>query len=106
MKTFETIEAARTEAGIMNKIIKINHRDNGECYIIAKCPMTVLASALRKNPMPEIVELISEHLKETAEEIKKIKADAKAEWEASAEYEYKQHVNKINNAMTLNGSSM
>ncbi len=106
MKTFETLGEARSKATTMQKIIKIRHRDAGVCYIITKCPLSMLAAALRKTPMPEIKELLTEYDKETDAEIEEIKRLSEAEYKASTEYAYKQHVAKINGAMTLNGRSL
>ena len=61
MNTYKTLDAARVETDGIAKIIKIKHRDKGDVYIKAKCPMATLKVVLAKKPIPEILGLIEEY---------------------------------------------
>ncbi len=62
MDTYKTLKEAREAKGsVAHKIIKINHRDNGICYIGSKVPMAALVQALDRQPMPEIVSVIDDY---------------------------------------------
>ena len=63
MTTHTTIEAARSAAKdlALRNIIEIEHATAGHCYIVTKCPMQILATALRAKPMAEIKRLVADH---------------------------------------------
>lgn len=104
MNYFKTINEARAHAkkNHVQNVIKFNHVTAGEVFMAAKCNMSFFAFALKKNPMAEIVNLISDHKIETEEEIKAIKAKLKAEYKASNQCWYDDHTKNMHNAL-VNG---
>ncbi len=88
MDTYETLDKARAAKGsVAQKIIKINHRDNGICYIGSKVPMAALVQALEHQPMPEIVSVIDDYDTRTDEQVTIDKIKIETEINASLKCE-------------------
>lgn len=95
MDTYKTLNEARAAKGsVAHKIVKINHKDNGICYIGSKVPATALTQALKRQPMPEIVSVIDDYDTRTDEQVAVDKVKIEAEINASLKCERcKEHVN-------------
>jgi len=65
MTTYQTLSEARAAAVTTAKawaIIEIDHATDGHCYIVGLCGASNLRRALARNPMPEIKEVIGDHI--------------------------------------------
>lgn len=77
MNTYKTLDAARAAKTTDTlKIVEIEHKTEGRCFVCCKVPMAVLAGALKRNQLPEVKALVAEHHAETDAEIEEIKAKA------------------------------